>query len=283
MTHSTNRQIRQFLTVLMLTLVLSACKSTIDGNWKITRFVTKEKKDDAHTEIIFARNCSFPENKDSSCGMESATEFSVVLVSELKTSEALSTAVGVSAGVSLKSEFKTSAAKTTEERMAFPAPPSRGKVYRYTLVRTFTTYSGDALIKSPNGEERFVNYTYRATCSQRIEKVETLTCKEAEGVSTEDSSKVPAPELRKAILGKWRLILSMGMSPAWEVTWDFTGDGRIIRTRAVDGEYVFVDDEHIEVKDIGITVKLRVNISGDGLRLTHENGAEFVLVRFDEK
>ena len=256
------------IVVVLIATSMSAC-GEVDATWKVVKITSKAEKANYHVETIDVRSCSEVEKKTCGCSASSGQSLS------LKAQPGVSVGLDlvVDAHVDLKVEFGFTSSRElgSSETLALdPAP--RGRVFRYRVRKTYRTFTGKATVRSPLGEEREVEYSFEASCTQSFEAKEVLSCAEADTPRSEASAKVePAKQdLKSAIIGAWN----------WDllpyVNFEFTADGKEIVSSLLipNSTYKWLDEGHIEENSLSWPQgpwTYEVKIDGDSMFLKRDS------------
>jgi hypothetical protein len=177
MIHSSFNKIVYSIVLIAIALLTSTCgggpQAALHESWTLVQLLTQDERQESITETIDVRNCGVAEQKGIECSAG--------------TSNNLSVSLGASVGVALggKLTFDPSVAnqlgfdRSSGESLQLETP-AEGYVNRFVVTKNYRIISGQARARSSSGEERDGVYTFHASCSLRIEAVETLTCAEAQ-------------------------------------------------------------------------------------------------------
>ena len=249
-------------------VVLLGCETEPTESWKIVEIITKEETtSESSLHMVEVRNCEEREQKTSSCSSSSGQKVSVNVTASGHASTIVPLLLPVAASVDLKAEFgySSTSEQGSGETLTLPEA-TRGRVARFTIRRTYSTYRGKATAQSPTGTQRVVDYSFPASCSQSIVSREILRCEEADNQLPEPEPAQPPADLQSRLLGTWAY--SKGH------TLEFTPDGKEKTSLwyLADSTYKWIDATHIEEKSwLGVKLVWEVRITGDTLELSTDD------------
>lgn len=182
-------RLRLFAPICLLSLLaasLAACagnQAVANEGLTMVRILTQGEQTQTVEETVDVRYCVAQEQTEISCSAGTAASFSTS--SELGVAaDPASVSFGADFGLSFNRD--SGAALTLD-----PAP--EGYVNRYTVAKTYQVIAGEAVARDAQGAERRVPYTFQASCSLQIVKIEALTCAQADAVAAAAPTAPPAP------------------------------------------------------------------------------------------
>lgn len=206
--------------VILLVSCCSSPRAAMHESWTLIQLLTQEERREAITEIIHVRNCGVLERKSVDCSAGTSNDLSVAL--GVSTGLALGLDLTIDPSVASELGFN----RASGESLQLETPP-QGYVYLFVVTKEYSITSGRVRARSSSGEERDGAYTFHASCSLKIESMETLTCAQATDIvslptePTQEAIPIPAsrPPTSVPVLPPTPTAASYATYSGWIICW----------------------------------------------------------------